>query len=86
MISNLVEGAFTQDDEFTAEKGFFLAAALTEYDSVTESIEFHLLKRASIPSESFESKHGLAKVLKPTNKTNDLSGTFFGITVPYLRL
>ena len=36
----LKEDYFTQDDVFTAtEKGFFFAAALTPYDSGTESIE-----------------------------------------------
>ena len=39
IISNEVEGAFTQEDEFTAGQGFFVAAALTEYDSNTEPIE-----------------------------------------------
>ena len=32
IISNLVEGAYTQDYKFTADEGFFVAAALTEYD------------------------------------------------------
>lgn len=38
MMSTL-ESAFTFDDRFTSEQGFFFAAALTEYDSNTEIIE-----------------------------------------------
>ena len=39
IIMNTIEGAFTDEDTFSAEQGFFFAAALTEYDSNTEIIE-----------------------------------------------
>ena len=39
IIGNLVEGAYTHDDTFTADDGLFVAAALTEYDSNPEIIE-----------------------------------------------
>ena len=39
IFGNYSEGAFTQEDTFTAEEGLFIAAALTEYDSNTEIIE-----------------------------------------------
>ena len=40
IISNLVEQAYTDKDKFSAaENGFFIAAALTEYDMETEPIE-----------------------------------------------
>ena len=39
IMSALVEGAFDYSDKFTYNDGFFVAAALTEYDSNTESIE-----------------------------------------------
>ena len=39
VIMNTIEGAFTPEDTFSADEGFFFAAALTEYDSNTEIIE-----------------------------------------------
>ena len=39
IMLNYAEGAFTQDDTFTAEDGLFIAAALTEYNQDTEIIE-----------------------------------------------
>ena len=36
---NTIEGAYTTDDTFTADDSFFIAAALTGYDSNTEIIE-----------------------------------------------
>ena len=36
---NTRDFAFTHDEKFTAEEGFFIAAALTEYDSNREVIE-----------------------------------------------
>jgi len=39
IMMNLMEGSLTFDDTFTAEDGFFLAAALTAYDGETEIIE-----------------------------------------------
>ena len=38
VIPNYAEGALTFDDKFTADDGFFIAAALTKYDSETEPI------------------------------------------------
>ena len=38
-MGNLEVGALSSDDKFSAEKGLFVAAALTAYDSVEESIE-----------------------------------------------
>ncbi len=39
IMGSLSEGAIEYSTNFTASDGFFLAAALTEYDSNTESIE-----------------------------------------------
>ena len=39
VIRNLVEGAYTHDDKFSAENGLFVAVALTDYDDGRESIE-----------------------------------------------
>lgn len=38
-MGNLEVGALSSDDKFSAAKGLFVAAALTAYDSVEESIE-----------------------------------------------
>ena len=39
IMGAFVEGAFDYSEKFTAEDGFFVAAALTEYNSNTELIE-----------------------------------------------
>ena len=39
IMSALIEGALDYSEKFTAEDGFFVAVALTEYDSNTEVIE-----------------------------------------------
>ena len=39
IMSALIEGAIDHTEKFTSENGFFVAAALTEYDSNTEIIE-----------------------------------------------
>ena len=39
VISNYQVGALTYDDQYRGEDGFFVAAALTAYDSETEPID-----------------------------------------------
>ena len=39
IVGNNSEGAFTDQDTFSADDGLFIAAALTEYDENTEVIE-----------------------------------------------
>ena len=39
VISNYQVGALTYEDKYTGEDGFFVAAALTKYDSETEPID-----------------------------------------------
>ena len=39
VISNYQVGALTSDDQYSGSDGFFIAAALTEYDSETEPID-----------------------------------------------
>ena len=39
VITNVIENAYAEDHKFTAKEGFFVAAALTEFDNETEPIE-----------------------------------------------
>ena len=39
VIPNLKEGALTFNDKFTADDGFFIAVALTKFDSETEPLD-----------------------------------------------
>ena len=39
IMMNTLEGAINYDQKFTAEEGFFIAAALTEYNSDTDVTE-----------------------------------------------
>ena len=78
ILRNVIDSEFTAEDAFTAEDGFFVAAALTAYDSETESIERPEYGELAISSWRWGFKEDIGSV-KQEYETHNCSDEELGL-------